>query len=128
MKNRTYKTDTGCPNDCDCLGFGHGGLEIDTSADDIKREVLEILEAADTAAPSDSPTIDAKPCWKCWKAWPLSKRKCSCGRKLSRLPTFVSLDSKAVVWIPASADNLRADGSYTFWLTPGVIYYGDRRF
>ena len=33
MKNRTYKTETGCPNDCDCLGFGHGGLEIDTSKD-----------------------------------------------------------------------------------------------
>ena len=51
MKNRTYKTDTGCPKDCDCLGFGHGGLEIDTSSDDIKREVLEILEAADRATP-----------------------------------------------------------------------------
>mgnify|MGYP003153990463 CR=1 FL=1 len=50
MKNRTYKTETGCPNDCDCLGFGHGGLEITTSARDIKREVLEILEGADRAA------------------------------------------------------------------------------
>ena len=61
MKNRTYKTDTGCPNDCDCLGFGHGGLEITTSARDIKREVLEILEAADRATPEIRQTaIDSK--------------------------------------------------------------------
>jgi len=70
-------------------------------------------------------SIEAKPCWGCLKAWPLSKRKCACGRKLSRLPTFVSSDSKAVVWIPASDDKLRADGSYTFWLTPGITYYKD---
>ena len=71
--------------------------------------------------------IIAKPCWPCWKAWPLSKRKCSCGKKLSRVPTFVSLDSKALVFIPGSADKPRADGSYTFWLTPGVTYYGHRK-
>ena len=61
MKNRTYKTETGCPNDCDCLGFGHGGLEITTSARDIKREVLEILEGADRATPEMRRTaLDSK--------------------------------------------------------------------
>ena len=70
--------------------------------------------------------IEAKPCWLCLKAWPITKRKCYCGRKLSRLPTFVVLDSKAVVWIPKSAAKLRADGSYDFRLTPGVTSYRDR--
>ena len=59
--NETTKWDTGCPKDCECLGFGHGNLEITTSADDIKREVLEILEAADRATPEIRQTaIDSK--------------------------------------------------------------------
>ena len=73
----------------------------------------------------DSPTIIAKPCWNCLKAWPESKRKCSCGKKLSRVPTFVNLDSTALVFIPKSADKLCADGSYPFRLTLGITYYKD---
>jgi len=74
---------------------------------------------------SDSPTIIAKPCWNCLMAWPESKRKCSCGKKLARVPTFVNLDSTALVFIPESAGKLRADGSYTFGLTLGVTDYRD---
>ena len=31
--NETTKWEIGCPKDCDCLGFGHGNLEITTSKD-----------------------------------------------------------------------------------------------
>ena len=72
------------------------------------------------------PTIEAKPCWDCFKAWPITKRKCSCNKKLLRLPTFVELNSKRIVFIPKTANTLREDGSYTFWLTPFLTYYGNR--
>ena len=69
-------------------------------------------------------TITAKPCWSCFKAYPISKRKCSCGRALSRIPTFVDLDGKHIVSIPKSAaDKLRDDGSYTWNLTPFLTNY-----
>jgi hypothetical protein len=59
--NETAQWETGCPKDCDCLGFGHGGLEITISADDIKREVREILEAADRATPTRRDIVGARP-------------------------------------------------------------------